>query len=367
MSMQLETHPGPVASDRTFWRNPLMRVFVRNKILFGLIALHMLIAFAISVILSVPFKSTAVPNLLRLLTTFVPLFLAGLICWRFIYMARHIRPKQPIHWLIGDIRHTLLDRGRMFNGVICFLGIIVFASTFAFLKDMIPLINPFSWDPAFARLDRLVHGGTDPYILLQPLFSTPQITGFVNATYNIWFFLLYYCVFITCFDTSNPQRRTTFLLSFVFVWAIGGNLLATIFASVGPVYYEAFGYGDQFAPLMTNLQEMAAINPLSALDLQATLLHGYRNDGALKGISAMPSMHVTSAWLMAFLGFRYNRIFGWLMVGFAIMIQLGSVHLAWHYAIDGYFGLFIALASWCGATRLARLQSRQDVSANAAG
>ncbi|SLN32357.1 hypothetical protein PEL8287_01528 [Roseovarius litorisediminis] len=356
MAMQLETHPRPDSSGWTLRDNPLVQAYSRNKVLFGLIAVHLLAGVGISIALSIPFKSTAVPNLLRLLTTFVPLFLAGLVCWRFIYMARHVRPAKPIHWLLGDIRNTLLEPGRMSGGVISFLGIILFASTFAFIKDTIPLINPFSWDPFFARIDRVLHGGYDPYVLVQPLFGTAAATSLINGVYNIWFFALYYCVFITCFDTSNLQRRNAFLLSFVLVWAIGGNLLAILFASGGPVYYEAFGYGDQFAPLMANLHEMSSINPLSALDLQKMLLDGYLSDGELSGISAMPSMHVTSSWLMAFLGFRYNRLFGWSMVGFAILVQLGSVHLAWHYAVDGYFGFFIALACWWAGNKLALLQ-----------
>jgi membrane-associated phospholipid phosphatase len=39
---------------------------------------------------------------------------------------------------------------------------------------------------------------------------------------------------------------------------------------------------------------------------------------------------------------------------FAAIIAVGSVLLAWHYAVDGYAGAAIALACWWLAGRLAR-------------
>lgn len=60
-------------------------------------------------------------------------------------------------------------------------------------------------------------------------------------------------------DTDNPRRRTTFLCAFFLTWIIGGTILAILLSSVGPVYYEAFGHGDQFLPLMNSLKEFNEI------------------------------------------------------------------------------------------------------------
>ena len=106
------------------------------------------------------------------------------------------------------------------------------------------------------------------------------------------------------------------------------------------------------------LTRINAETPLVAVELQAMLLDGYQNSGGLGGISAMPSMHLATSWLMAFQAFRYTRALGWTMVAFAIMIQVSSVLLGWHYAIDGYFGFLVALVCWICGAGLARLQAR---------
>lgn len=57
---------------------------------------------------------------------------------------------------------------------------------------------------------------------------------------------------------------------------------------------------------------------------------------------------------MALYGFRLGRAAGWTLAGFATVIGLGSVLLAWHYAVDGYAGALVAVACWAVAGRLVR-------------
>jgi membrane-associated phospholipid phosphatase len=45
---------------------------------------------------------------------------------------------------------------------------------------------------------------------------------------------------------------------------------------------------------------------------------------------------------------------GWFFMAYAAVIMLGSVHLAWHYAIDGYAGIAIAFACWWVAGPISR-------------
>ena len=67
------------------------------------------------------------------------------------------------------------------------------------------------------------------------------------------------------------------------------------------------------------------------------------------GISAMPSIHVGAAVLFAILGWRTNWILGFGFTVYALLIQFGSVHLGWHYAIDGYFSAILAFVLWKGS------------------
>ena len=60
----------------------------------------------------------------------------------------------------------------------------------------------------------------------------------------------------------------------------------------------------------------------------------------------MPSMHNAQAVLFVAVSYCLNRRLGNIMLAYAIIIFVGSIHLAWHYAIDGIVGALCALVIW---------------------
>jgi TRAP-type C4-dicarboxylate transport system permease small subunit len=64
------------------------------------------------------------------------------------------------------------------------------------------------------------------------------------------------------------------------------------------------------------------------------------------GISAMPSLHNAIAVLYALMAFRFGKIAGWIFTTYAIIIFIGSIHLGWHYAVDGIFSAIGMWAIW---------------------
>ena len=68
-------------------------------------------------------------------------------------------------------------------------------------------------------------------------------------------------------------------------------------------------------------------------------------------ISAMPSVHVAIAVLFALAGREAGRVAGLVLTAYALVVLVGSVHLGWHYAVDGYFAALATGLSWvgCGA------------------
>ena len=254
-----------------------------------------------------------------------------------------------------------------FGGVIvaCTLMAILM-STFMAYKRAIPLFNPFAWDPAFMRLDRAVHFGRDPWILLQPLFGNVPGIWTIDKIYILWLRSIP-LVLAWQFWSANRELRKQFLLSFAVSSILVGTVLATIFSSGGPCFYEKLvGPPDPFAPLMAFLNQIDESVPVAALHVQELLWDGYQGHHRFYGISAMPSMHVALPTLYVLAGFRTRRWLGWALLAYLIAILIGSVHLAWHYAIDGYVSIVVVLAVWAAVGRLmGDRDERQQASARA--
>jgi PAP2 superfamily len=66
----------------------------------------------------------------------------------------------------------------------------------------------------------------------------------------------------------------------------------------------------------------------------------------------MPSMHLATSFSFVLLGFSVNRRLGTVSSVFAALIFVGSIHLGWHYAIDGYVAILGTWAIWWIVGRL---------------
>lgn len=326
----------------------------RNRLLISIVAFHALCAAAIGFYVGESFWTSTAPKILSVFSTLSMFLIANYFLWRLAVAVFVIKPDKPIHWMVRDLRSTISDKTKTADFLACFLSVLVLVLTFSYLKDKIPDVTSYSWDPLFAQLDRVLHGGHDVWTLLWPVLGSPYVTTVINAAYNGWFVLIYMAVCLACIDRRDPDRSMVFLVAFALSWSVGGNLLAMIFASVGPVYFEAFGFGDTYAPQIELLRQSHEISPVWALEWHQLLYDGHFNDGPVKGISAMPSMHVSSSVLLALYGFTYSRWLGAALTVFATVILLGSVHLAWHYAIDGYASIVLALALWWLSKKLTK-------------
>ena len=61
--------------------------------------------------------------------------------------------------------------------------------------------------------------------------------------------------------------------------------------------------------------------------------------------SSLPEAENTSE-LIALTAWEADRRLGYAAIIYAILILVGSVHLGWHYAIDGYVSIAGMLAIW---------------------
>ncbi len=165
--------------------------------------------------------------------------------------------------------------------------------------------------------------------------------------------------------TRNQRLQLRGLLTYAVSWILLGNILAAAFSSVGPCFYAEFYHDGYFAPLMDELRDGAQEHPIVALTVMRYLLDSLAIDRFGTGISAMPSMHVSIAFLASLVMWQGTRLL-WarlLAACFTAATFIASVHLGWHYAVDGLLGVAVIALIWIG---VGRFIDRLDGSASGA-
>lgn len=296
---------------------------------------------------------------------FIFLGFAGLAAFEFAVLMRTGFPDRPLEKIFQRMGKRLLaqDRpGNIFHSLIVLTPLMI---SFSALKYQIPAIHPFAWDKTFMQWDRILGMGRLPWEILQPLLGHTWITAGLNFTYDAWFLLMFSVLFSQAFAARGSMLRMQFLLAFSFAWFIAGNILAAIFSSAGPCFYGLLKIGpDPYVAQLAYLHATTAHWPSWSIAMQDTAVqnilwtsYATHADG-LGGISAMPSMHLTSSTLLALVTWRINRKLGAAFTAFLVLIFLGSIHLAWHYAVDGIAGIALAILFWFAAGMIARASER---------
>lgn len=231
-------------------------------------------------------------------------------------------------------------------------------------KRAMPSVWPFVWDEPLARLDRVLHLGTDPWQLVHPWLARPMVTYGLDALYYTWLPLFMAVLAWQAWSGSRDLRRR-FFVSAVFVWIGLGNVAATLLSSAGPAFYGFLvGGPDPFAPLFAYLAGVGGPDTLLTLRGQEVLwtLHTAGEANPYSGISAMPSVHIGMTTLYTLMGWERAR---WLGIGFGLYglaMLIATVHLGWHYAVDGYVSILAVWLFWRllrrGDPGLARFEAR---------
>jgi hypothetical protein len=219
-------------------------------------------------------------------------------------------------------------------------GLTFFFWAFAAWKTRIP---PFTMDPALAAWDRLLHG-TDPYRLLSFGYR-PWVTDGLASLYYLWRYVLLGLVLWQGWVRPGPERGR-FWLAFVLAWIGLGTVLATLVPSAGPCFYQlATGHPGPYGPLMEYLTRVA---PAGVLETQRGLWTAVANGRVVVGggVSAFPSLHVALPLLGACAAWGKARWVAWTLIGYAIALWISTVHLGWHYAVDGEASALLIYPIW---------------------
>lgn len=319
-------------TERLFYR--LVVVFVTATLVYASISGHSFLEFlaiyfervlrAIAMLVSVAIVVVAVQALVR-------------------------RQEEPL----AHIRRKLLNpqtRRYLTRFLFCCLVLNVIMAAFLYHKTLIPRIQPFTWDRTFIAWDRALFLGYDPWRLLHPLVGYPWITLSLDILYSAWVPIVF--VFwgaIGATRSVSAALRRQYFVTTLLAWVLIGLVAATAFSSAGPCFLPGLllAEAQPFAELNAYLRDVGDSLPMSTTMSKDYLWAIY--DGSLDepgGISAMPSMHNAQAVIFAAAAYRLNRRLGHLMAAYAVLIFVGSVHLAYHYAVDGLVGGAMALAIW---------------------
>ncbi len=333
----------------------IKRAFLTDKLLFTLVAISSAITFIIINYFenNITYKYQFKDYFSMVLGCLYATFLAWSIYLYFKFiLTRESKPTKKYLFAIKDlflpINRTIVFITRILILNICF-------SNYTYIKQIIPDIKPFKYDQLFSRLDFLIHGEKYPWEWTHAIFSHSSFTYLFMFSYQIWFVLIWGSFLYFLCSCKIEKYRQQYLISFLLSWFFLGSIMALLLSSAGPCFLNLLNPNDTtYLPLLEILKNQMQItekNPFylgNIINVQNYLWDIYAGGktsiGA--GISAMPSMHVSSSVLMAMGAYQVNRILGLIFWFYVLIIQIASVHLGWHYAIDGYFSFISTVFIW---------------------
>lgn len=332
--------------------NEILNNFKNDKPVYKFIVATTLFVYSISIFFETNIKYSLITYLGTLLITCYVSALSWAIYYYF-YLLINKHP-HPLFAFYKKIKSLLLPLHRVVYFLFLILALNVTFSTYTYLKSIIPDLHPFQFDSLFAQIDNSIHFGVEPWQITHTIFNNAWSTLFLNILYNAWFFFMWGVLLFFILYKHNEKLRMQFLLTFLSSWLVIGGFFATLLSSVGPCFYEPLLGSERFTPLMNQLaqqnQFLISNDHLSiwALSTQNELwnTHIRQANEIGAGISAMPSMHVSIAVLLAIAMYNLDRRLGAIAWIYALLIQIGSVHLGWHYAIDGYTSILLTTLLW---------------------
>jgi hypothetical protein len=259
----------------------------------------------------------------------IALFLVVKVLWQKWMTGRFL------HELILEALRPYLSWNFLYRAFRVTTDLAILMTIYVTLKQNIPLFNGSIYDPGLIAIERIVHFGIFPYHALAPLYSIYYLSRATDWLYVLWYSLK--VPVLALFLMQPVSRFVRFYSAYFLLWILGGTM-AIILASFGPVFIDFHPVQEQAAPIARALQVHLAFH-YDALTRAPQTYYA----PTYEGIAAFPSLHVGVVALWTLFLFTVRRLLGLLMAVYTLIVLFGSVYLGWHYAIDSYAGILLAV------------------------
>ncbi len=237
--------------------------------------------------------------------------------------------------------------GRLPRAFVALIAANAFFLVFTMVKSTLPNIIPFYSDPFWAALDRVIHFGIDPWKITHALGAKFPVNLAEFIYMDMWLIpAMFLPVILVLFD-DDQARVSRYLKLYLLAWAGIGTVLALAGMSAGPIYYDRIEMSDRFAGLLMALKSAGiSDSPIGATHEYLWSIYASKGQALGSGISAFPSVHVAMVGVYALYMVDRTKWLWPVSVALVLIYLFLSVHLGWHYAIDGYVSLLVVFLGW---------------------
>lgn len=306
----------------------------------SLIAAHILFAVTKT---PVP-PSWILYSLVLLAPSFLGMLLGGVVL-RLLFSIftrstlRYLRQTWSVEWMVETVRIAV--------------SFVLLIHVYGWMKVMLPLTNPRTFDQALWQVDRLLLFGMSPNVLFLNLFP-PPVLSFIDQFYELAFVLLLNLGIMLGLTHASTRYRVAFCTASAVLWS-GGAWLYTLIPSLGPAYAFPDVWAESWRHLSTSRLGQYHLWKNYELVIRMKGGLGASNVNFFFGVAAFPSLHVAWEAMLALWARVTGRPFAVLLFAFTLFTLLGSVVTGWHYLIDGIAGFALAAIACAVGMRVCRL------------
>ena len=208
------------------------------------------------------------------------------------------------------------------------------------LKSVVPLLRPDElFDGRLGDLDRSLFAGSDPADVLHSVLGSGISAHALSGVYEVFFLFIPLALAFALVVLPNLRAGLFLTTALAINWMLAAGSYFLL-PSLGPIYAESAQFAGLPSTGVSGLQQ-------ALLEQRMEFLRDPSVAGTAQSIGAFASLHVsiffTAALATHLLGLaRYVKIAVWVL--FALTVA-ATVYFGWHYVLDDFAGLAIAVTA----------------------